>query len=141
MGSTEFLIFDNEKCPRIFPYGSPLNVIGRLVTAHEENSPTACPITQIMRGQLLNKDFRPSPSSAYLPTVTSRLSPRTPTSWQLASLQLAAGAHETAALEAAAMSRTNVQLLDIDTQDFAYRPPLRRLPFGLWFSAQPTLTL
>jgi hypothetical protein len=104
-----------------------LNVIERLVTV-PENAPTAHPITPITRGQLLNTDFGPGPSSATQITIRRRQdsAPEPSNAEQLAPLQFAAAmaeatARETAALEAAAISRRNIQLLDIETRDLARR--------------------
>ena len=71
--------------------GISLNVIERLVAIHPENAPTAHPITPITRGQLLDTDFGPGPSSAAQITCaddkTQPQNPRTWSNWHHSSLR------------------------------------------------------
>jgi hypothetical protein len=112
------------------------DVTERLVATNPENAPTAHPITPITRGQLLNTDFGPIPSSAAQITIRRRTAsqdsaPEPSREEQLAQLQFAAAvaestailaeatARETAALEATETSRRNIQRLASETQDLA----------------------
>lgn len=118
------------------PVSSPMSGISHYVTerlvATNPNAPTAQPGTPITRGQLLDTDFGPLPSSAAAQITIRRRTtdqdsaPGSPREEELAQLQFAAAAAEATARETAALaaaSRRNIQLLDLEAQDPARQSP------------------